>query len=188
MACPAWWLRRPTPTARRFPDRYPSVRPSAPWSPTRRRSGACSTCSTPNAPARDLKPLVADDALREVARRHSLEMFQRDYFSHTSPTTGSPFDRMRAASILFVVAGENLAFAPNVDIAHRGLMNSPGHRANILRPEFGRIGIGAIRSPGAGQHVQPGVHQLTNVFGVRDGLRDEPTSAMKPITTARMTM
>ena len=97
-----------------------------------------------------LQPLVADDQLREIARQHSLEMFELDYFSHTSPTSGSPFDRMHAAGIPFEVAGENLAYAPNVDIAHRGLMNSPGHRANILRPEFGRVGIGVIRSQAQG--------------------------------------
>jgi uncharacterized protein YkwD len=93
-----------------------------------------------------LRPLAADDRLREVARAHSLEMFQMDYFSHDSPNAGSPFDRMHAAGITFIVAGENLAFAPNVDAAHQGLMNSPGHRANILRAEFGRVGIGVIRS------------------------------------------
>jgi uncharacterized protein YkwD len=93
-----------------------------------------------------LRPLAADERLRQVARAHSLEMFELDYFSHSSPTSGSPFDRMHAAGIPFVVAGENLAYAPNVDIAHQGLMNSPGHRANILRPEFGRVGIGVIRS------------------------------------------
>jgi uncharacterized protein YkwD/uncharacterized membrane protein required for colicin V production len=97
-----------------------------------------------------LKPLLADDSLREVARQHSLEMFELDYFSHTSPTGGSPFDRMHAGSVQFEVAGENLAYAPNVDIAHRGLMNSPGHRANILRQEFGRVGIGVIRSQAQG--------------------------------------
>jgi uncharacterized protein YkwD len=85
-----------------------------------------------------------------VARAHSLEMFQLDYFSHTSPTAGSPFDRMHAAGIQFLVAGENLAYAPNVEVAHQGLMNSPGHRANILRPEFGRVGIGVIRSSAQG--------------------------------------
>jgi uncharacterized protein YkwD len=97
-----------------------------------------------------LHPLVADDRLREVARAHSLEMFQMDYFSHTSPTAGSPFDRMHAAGISFLVAGENLAYAPNVQVAHEGLMNSPGHRANILRPEFGRVGIGIIRTEAQG--------------------------------------
>jgi uncharacterized protein YkwD len=97
-----------------------------------------------------LQALAADERLRQVARAHSLEMFQLDYFSHTSPTAGSPFDRMHAAGIPFLVAGENLAYAPNVESAHQGLMNSPGHRANILRPEFGRVGIGVIRSPAQG--------------------------------------
>ena len=98
-----------------------------------------------------LQPLLADERLREVARAHSLEMFQQDYFSHTSPTAGSPFDRMHADGITFLVAGENLAYAPNVEVAHQGLMNSPGHRANILRAEFGRVGIGIIRSQVQGE-------------------------------------
>jgi uncharacterized protein YkwD/uncharacterized membrane protein required for colicin V production len=97
-----------------------------------------------------LKPLLADERLRTIARQHSLEMFEKDYFSHTSPASGSPFDRMHTAGIQFDVAGENLAYAPNVDIAQQGLMNSPGHRANILRPEFGRVGIGVIRSQAQG--------------------------------------
>jgi uncharacterized membrane protein required for colicin V production len=90
--------------------------------------------------------LGPDEPLLQVARSHSAEMFELHYFAHNSPVTGSPFDRLRRAGIGFVVAGENLAYAPNVQIAHEGLMNSPGHRANILRPEFGRVGIGAIRS------------------------------------------
>ena len=93
-----------------------------------------------------LRPLVADDALREIARAHSQEMFERGYFAHDSPTAGSPYDRMRAARIPFLRAGENLAYAANVQTAHQGLMRSPGHRANILRSEFGRVGIGVIRS------------------------------------------
>lgn len=93
-----------------------------------------------------LQPLKWDDQLRDVGRAHSLEMFQMGYFAHNSPVSGTPFDRMRKAGIKFLVAGENLAYAPNVQIAHEGLMNSPGHRANILRPEFGTIGIGVIKS------------------------------------------
>ncbi len=93
-----------------------------------------------------LKPLVMDEELRKVARAHSLEMFQMGYFAHNSPVSGTPFDRMRKAEITFGVAGENLAYAPNVQIAHEGLMNSPGHRANILRPEFRKVGIGIIKS------------------------------------------
>ena len=93
-----------------------------------------------------LRPLAADEGLQGVARAHSQEMFERAYFAHESPTAGSPYDRMRAAGIPFFLAGENLAYAPTVQLAHEGLMRSPGHRANILRPEFGRVGIGVIRS------------------------------------------
>lgn len=93
-----------------------------------------------------LPPLVMDEALRRVARQHSREMFELGYFGHDSPVNGSPTDRLLQAGVRFRVAGENLAYAPNVRLAHEGLMNSPGHRANILNPQFRRVGIGAVRS------------------------------------------
>ncbi|WP_423149561.1 CvpA family protein [Rubrolithibacter danxiaensis] len=89
-----------------------------------------------------LKPLEADSELRVVARKHSADMFARGYFSHITPEGKNPFDRMRAEGVSFITAGENLALAQTLAIAHDGLMNSPGHRANILRPAFGRVGIG----------------------------------------------
>lgn len=92
-----------------------------------------------------LDPLVADPELTAVARQHAADMFARGYFAHLSPDGLDPFDRISAAGITFQTAGENLALAPTVAIAHRGLMNSPGHRANILNPEFGRVGIGIVR-------------------------------------------
>lgn len=94
--------------------------------------------------AAGLAPLAADPELTEVARRHSTDMFRRGYFAHVTPENASPFDRIRAANIRFFTAGENLALAPSMQIAHSGLMKSPGHRANILRPEFGRVGIGIM--------------------------------------------
>jgi uncharacterized protein YkwD len=94
--------------------------------------------------AAGLKPLAPDPELTEVARRHSADMFARGYFAHDTPEGLDPFDRMRAANVRFVTAGENLALAPTVPIAHRGLMNSPGHRANILHPQFGRVGMGIM--------------------------------------------
>ena len=94
--------------------------------------------------AAGLKPLAPDPELTEVARRHSADMFARGYFAHNTPEGGTPFDRMRAANVRFLTAGENLALAPTIPVAHTGLMNSPGHRANILRPEFGRVGIGVM--------------------------------------------
>ena len=94
--------------------------------------------------AAGLKPLVPDPELTEVARRHSTDMFARGYFAHDTPENRDPFDRMRAAEVRFLTAGENLALAQTVRVAHNGLMKSPGHRANILRPEFGRVGIGIM--------------------------------------------
>lgn len=94
--------------------------------------------------SRGLKALVMDERLREIARAHSRDMFARGYFAHVNPDGKDPFDRMKDANIQFLVAGENLALAPNVDLAHEGLMNSPGHRANILTSEFGKVGIGCI--------------------------------------------
>lgn len=94
--------------------------------------------------AAGLQPVAADPELTEVARRHSVDMFARGYFAHDTPEGLTPFDRMRAANVRFSTAGENLALAPTIPVAHRGLMNSPGHRANILRPEFGRLGIGVM--------------------------------------------
>jgi len=94
--------------------------------------------------SRGLKPLAADPELTEVARRHSADMFARGYFAHDTPEGITPFDRMREANVRFATAGENLALAPTIPVAHNGLMNSPGHRANILRPEFGRVGIGIM--------------------------------------------
>lgn len=93
-----------------------------------------------------LPALALDEALVPIGRAHATEMFAQGYFSHDSPITGSPFDRLAAANITYLVAGENLAFAPDLLTAHRGLMNSPGHRANILSREFGRVGMAVIRS------------------------------------------
>lgn len=93
-----------------------------------------------------LAPLQFDDNLTQVARAHSQEMFELGYFSHDSPVHGDPAARLAAAGINYAAAGENLAFAPSVTIAHDGLMHSPPHRANILNPAFTRVGIGIIRS------------------------------------------
>lgn len=89
-----------------------------------------------------LPELKADMTLVRLARRKSRDMIDNGYFSHYSPTFGSPFDMMREAGISYRYAGENIAGAPMVETAHSSLMNSPGHRANILNPNFTYIGIG----------------------------------------------
>lgn len=93
---------------------------------------------------RGIKTLEVDNRLREIARTHSADMFKRGYFSHVDPDGNDPFARMQKAGIAFILAGENLAYAPSLAFAHNGLMNSPGHRANILNQDFGKIGIGVV--------------------------------------------
>lgn len=91
-----------------------------------------------------LPPLKADPELTLVARAHSKDMFARSYFSHQTPEGHSPSDRIRKAKVRFYSAGENLALAPTLSLAHKGLMNSPGHKANILHKSYGRVGIGVL--------------------------------------------
>lgn len=79
-----------------------------------------------------------------VARAHATDMWKRSYFSHYSPEGKDVGDRLDNANVRYNFAGENLALAPTLATAHHGLMNSPGHRANILEPKFKQIGIGVI--------------------------------------------
>ena len=90
-----------------------------------------------------VRELSVDGTIRQVARAYSVDMFQRGFFAHVDLDGATPFDRMRRGGVRFSGAGENLALAPTVEVAHEGLMNSPGHRANILNGRFRRIGIGA---------------------------------------------
>lgn len=94
--------------------------------------------------SRGFKPLMWDESLAEIGREHSSDMFAKGYFSHYSPEGEDVGDRLDKARIPYSFAGENLALAPSVIRAHDGLMNSPGHRRNILDPAFVKIGIGAV--------------------------------------------
>ena len=91
-----------------------------------------------------INPLIADTKLRALARNYSTDMLKRGYFSHYNLEGQSPFDRMDASGIKYGYAGENLALAPSTALAMQGLMNSPGHRANILNANFNKIGIGVM--------------------------------------------
>ncbi len=106
------------------------------------------------------RPLQFDDAIRDVARSYAREMFESGFFSHISQVDGSsPADRADRAGISYFIIGENLAYAPDVYVAHQGLMNSEGHRKNILSEEYGRIGIGVID---AGIYGKMFVQEFTN--------------------------
>lgn len=91
-----------------------------------------------------LAPLKINMNVVKVARVKAQDMISNKYFSHNSPTYGSPFDMMKHFGITYRTAGENLAGAPTVNSAHTNLMNSSGHRANILNGNFKEVGIGIV--------------------------------------------
>ncbi len=86
--------------------------------------------------------LTIDMELTNVARIKAQDMIDNNYFSHNSPTYGSPFDMLKDFGIRYVRAGENIAGNRDVQSAHNSLMNSPGHRKNILSEEYTHVGIG----------------------------------------------
>jgi uncharacterized YkwD family protein len=144
----------PLPASPWKPGNSSSVKPPAPTVP--------STPNTPSTPSNGLsaeeskmvnlvnqertkqgvKPLGVNMVLVGLARKKSQDMVAKNYFSHTSPTYGSPFDMMKNAGVNYRTAGENIAGAGTTESAHQNLMNSPGHRANILNSSFNQVGIG----------------------------------------------
>jgi len=93
-----------------------------------------------------LKPLEVDMRLVQTARAKSRDMIDNNYFGHISPTYGNPYQQMKAAGITgySVLGGENIAGNSSVQGAHTSLMNSAGHRANILDSRYTHIGIGIV--------------------------------------------
>ena len=94
-----------------------------------------------------LAPLQTDVKLMASAREKSLDMQKNNYFSHTSPTLGSPFDQMKARGIAYKAAGENIAKGQRTpQEVVKAWMDSPGHRANIMSSSFTHIGVGYVES------------------------------------------
>src|ERR1035437_2924614 len=94
--------------------------------------------------SRGLLALSWSNGLSGIGEAHCKDMFINGYFSHNSQSGLSPFDRMAQGNIAFNFAGENLALAPSVDLAMKGLMQSPGHKENILSKDFQKLGVGVI--------------------------------------------
>lgn len=91
----------------------------------------------------NLPPLSVDMEIAKIARVKAKDMVDNNYFSHYSPTYGSPFDMLKNFGIKYLHAGENLAGNSSIVNAHKALMNSEGHRKNILDSNYTHIGIGA---------------------------------------------
>lgn len=96
--------------------------------------------------AAGLPALVIDEALQKVARVKAKDMVDKGYFSHTSPTYGSPFDMMKSFGVSYKTAGENIAGNSTNSGAVDAWMNSPGHKANILNNNYNYTGIGVVSS------------------------------------------
>jgi uncharacterized YkwD family protein len=93
-----------------------------------------------------VSPLSFDAKLMEVAKLKAQDMVNNNYFSHQSPTYGSPFDMMRQFGVTFRTAGENIAGNRTVEGAYKAWMGSPGHRENIENSKFNYTGIGIVES------------------------------------------
>ncbi len=98
---------------------------------------------------RGLNQLRDNFMLAQVARNYSQKMARKNFFSHTSPDGDTPAQRVRSAGIFYLVMGENLFKSTNVPkpvpLAVEGWMDSPGHRENILHPEYTQTGVGIWR-------------------------------------------
>ncbi len=93
--------------------------------------------------AKGLSELTYDWQISRVARYKSEDMRENNYFSHTSPTYGSPFQMLKSFNISYRTAGENIAKGQRTPAeVVKAWMNSSGHRANILNPSFTHIGVG----------------------------------------------
>ena len=122
--------------------------------------------------AAGLGMLQADDELREIALAHSTDMAEHNFFGHVSPTTGNTEDRARRSGVVVASYGENVAEADSAESSFDGLMASPGHRANMLNPQYTHVGIAAVSTD---------AHQLafTLIFGRRVSLRTMPQTAVQ---------
>ncbi|MEA4900692.1 CAP domain-containing protein [Desulfitobacterium sp.] len=101
-----------------------------------------------------LAPLKVDLRLVGVAQVKANDMKTNGYFSHTSPTYGSPYDMMKMAGIQYYSAGENIARNISVDAAMAAFMSSSGHKANILNANYTHVGVGIVYSSSGTYFVQ----------------------------------
>ncbi|MCR1390034.1 CAP domain-containing protein [Clostridioides difficile] len=96
-----------------------------------------------------LNPLTLDSSISNVATKKSQDMIDNNYFSHNSPTYGSPFDMLKKFGVSYKTAGENIAMGqktPKEVVS--AWMNSEGHRKNIMNPNFSKIGVGVAQKSG----------------------------------------
>jgi uncharacterized protein YkwD len=119
----------------------------------RRTAGEVVALTNAERAAQGLAPLAVDAPLTTAAQAHSDDMVARAFYSHTSPDGSRPWDRAATAGSSRRTIGENIACGQRSPAeVVRGWMNSPGHRANILKPDFTHIGIGLAGGGTAGTY------------------------------------
>jgi len=131
-----------------------------------------------------LAPLEMDAKLVELARLKSQDMIDKNYFSHTSPTYGDPFQMMKDFGVEYLMAGENLAGNFSLTGAHEALMNSPGHRANILKPEFTHIGIGVVKGGPYGMMITQMFIKARGEVTSAKPVQEKETASTAPVQEA----
>ena len=144
----------PTPMPTAKPTPTPAPVPTEKPADTGGQSGICGAYAqevlrlvNAERAANGLAALRLNSSLCNVAQVKAQDMKDKRYFSHTSPTYGSPFDMMRRFGVTYVAAGENIAMGYRTPAAvMQGWMNSSGHRANILSGKFTQMGIGYVES------------------------------------------
>lgn len=99
--------------------------------------------------ANGVGPLTIDPALSAIARAHSADMVQSGFFSHNSPTTGGPEERLNRSGVSWRAYAENVSYNSSVEASQASLMKSPAHRTNLLNPTYDTIGIGIVQGSNA---------------------------------------
>ena len=151
---PSGCITLPCPSAPETPDEPET--PDTPSMPDMPDTGSTSsfaqqvlTLVNRERAANGLSALRLDDTLSRYAAVKSQDMHDNGYFSHTSPTYGSPFDMMKSFGITYNYAGENIAMGySSTETVMTAWMNSAGHRANILSANFTTLGVGYVADGG----------------------------------------
>lgn len=134
-----------------------------------------------------LAALERDARIDEVARAHSTDMRDHNFIAHISPTTGTPVDRMNRAGLASSLVAENLGRAYSSRELHEGLLDSPGHRANILLAGATHVGIGAVELDDHGRRAFIATEVFSLVVGDvdLDAAREEIVRRINDFRRAR---
>jgi uncharacterized protein YkwD len=131
-----------------------------------------------------LGPLKPNPGLAQVAEAHSRDMVDHGFVGHTSPTTGTAPERVTQAGFASGLILENIGRGYGPQEIHRGLMQSPGHRANILNPDVTDVGIGVV-SEGEGDRTAFVVTQVFTRTGVAIDVNDAPEAVLARLNRGR---